>query len=239
MKYREAFALILFIVALNPLFAQEKEPTPHIEVTGTARMDIMPDEIYVSITIREREDGRDKIDVETQEAQLKKGLQSIGISLDNLKLSDSESDYVKIRWKKKEVISSKQYMLKLATAQEVSKTFEKLDELKIQDAYISKTERSDIVELRKQLRIDAIKAAKEKADYLLNAIGEETGHALEVRENIQDYGYRYNSMANNIQTYTNIRSISEESSKEILPEIGFQKIRLESSIYVKFEIKQD
>jgi len=239
MKIRESLTLLVFITLFTPLFAQDKEPTPHIEVTGTARLDIMPDEIYVSITIREREEGRDIIDVESQETALKKGLQSIGISLDNLRLSDSESDYVKIRWKKKEVISSKQYVLKLATAQEVSKTFEKLDELKIQDAYISKTERSDIVELRKQLRIDAIKAAKEKADYLLNAIGEETGHALEVRENIQDYGYRYNSMANNIQTYTNVRSFSEESDVEVMPEIGFQKIRLESSIYVKFEIKQD
>ncbi len=234
MKLYNIIAAILFVSSLTPTFAQEKEPTPHIEVTGTARMDIMPDEIYVSITLREREEGKKKISVEQQETDLKKGLQELGISLELLSLSDSESDYVKIRFRRKEVITTKQYTLKLATAEEVSKTFEMLDELKIQDAYISRTERSDIVELRKELRIDAIKAAKEKADYLLNAIGEETGHALEVRENSP--GYYYNSMANNIQTY----SLIEEDMNEMggLPEIGFEKIRLEASIYVKFEIKR-
>lgn len=235
MKMHTLFVAILFVSTLTPSLAQEKEPTPHIEVTGTARLDIMPDEIFVSITLREREEGKKKISVEQQEMELKSGLKGIGIELDNLSLSDSESDYVKIRFRKKEVITTKQYTLKLSTAEEVSKTFEKLDELNILDAFISKTERSDIVELRKQLRIDAIKAAKDKADYLLNAIGEETGHALEVRENNPDFGYRFNSYANNIQSY----AVYEDSdAEESLPEIGFEKIRLEASIYVKFEIKQ-
>ncbi|MCR9173884.1 MAG: SIMPL domain-containing protein [bacterium] len=227
---------LLFVGILLPSIAQNDEPTPHIEVTGTARLDIMPDEIYVSITLREREDGKDKVSVEKQEADLKKALQELGISLDLLSLSDSESDYVKIRFRKKEVITTKSYSLKLATAQEVNKTFEKLDELNILDAYISKTERSDIVELRKQLRIDAIKAAKDKADYLLNAIGEEAGHALEVRENTNDF-YRVRSMANNIQSYN--FSLAETDDNDEYQEIGFERIRLEASIYVKFEIKQD
>jgi len=164
MKFYNLLLATLFVSTLTPTVAQEKEPTPNIEVTGTARLDIMPDEIYVSITLREREEGKKKISVEQQETDLKKGLTEIGIEMDKLSLSDSESDYVKIRFRKKEVITTKQYTLKLSTAEEVSKTFEKLDELKILDAGISKTERSDIVELRRQLRIDAIKAAKEKAE---------------------------------------------------------------------------
>ncbi|XOV68091.1 MAG: SIMPL domain-containing protein [Fluviicola sp.] len=237
MKAYQLLSILFFIGSFSPTLAQEKEPKPHIEVSGTARLEIMPDEIYVAITIREREEGRTTLTVEHQEYELKKALQDLGISLDLLSLSDSESDFVKIRFRKKEVITTKSYSLKLATAEEVSNVFEKLDELKILDADIAKTERSDIVELRKQLRIDAIKAAKEKADYLLNAIGEETGHALEVRENTLDYGYRFN-YSNNIQRM----SYAEEDSREFvdpLPEIGFKKIRLEASIYVKFEIKQD
>lgn len=236
MKMFKLLTAILFVSTLTPTFAQEKEPTPHIEVTGTARLEIMPDEIYVAITIREREEGKQTITVEQQEASLKKGLQDIGLSLENLVLSDSESDYVKIRFRRKEVITTKSYTLKLGTAEEVNKVFTKLDELEILDAYISRTERSDIVELRKQLRIDAIKAAKEKADYLLNAIGEETGNAIEVREN--DPNYYFNSFANNIQ-----RSyVAEEEGGSVvtggLPEIGFEKIRLQASIYVKFSIKE-
>lgn len=237
MKIQKLAIALLFVITLSPVFSQlTTTQGPHIEVTGTARMDIMPDEIYVSITIRERVEGKENITVESQEANLKKGLESVGISLEQLSLSDSETDYVRIRRRKTEVISSKQYMLKLSTAEEVSKTFEKLDELEIEEAYITKTDRSDIVELKKDLRIKAIKAAKDKADYLLESIGEKTGHALEVRENDPNYYYGYNtrSMANSIQYYSN----GEEESDDMrgVSELGFEKIRLEASIYVKFEI---
>lgn len=235
MKIRTLFIGLMSMLLTFGTFAQnDYKDVANIEVTGTARLDIMPDEIYVSINLRERSEGKDKISIEEQEKQMKLGLQSVGISLDNLSLSDSESDYVRISWRRKEVISSKQYTLKLATAAEVSKAFEKLDELKINDAFISKTEHSNIVELRKQLRIDAIKAAKEKADYLLEAIGEKAGHALEIREN--DPGYAMNYRLNNIQSYNSFEDKS--LSSDVLPEIGFQKIRIEASIYVKFEIQR-
>jgi len=238
MKLKTLFAALIFVAASSGTDAQIKDykDVPNIEVTGTARMDIMPDEIYVFINLRERADGKDKISVEEQDKQLKKGLMDLAIDLENLTLSDSESDYVRISWRRKEVITTKSYSLKLATAKEVSEVFKKLDEIKIHDAYISRTEHSQIVELRKQLRIDAIKAAKEKADYLLNAIGEEAGHALEIRENQDNYyGNRY--MLNNIQTMSE-SNFGAERDEELIPEIGFKKIRLEASIYVKFEIKQ-
>ena len=235
MKIQPLLTATLSLLLTFGLLAQnDPQPIPHIEVTGTARLDIMPDEIYVSVTLRERAEGKDKITIEEQERQVREGLQEIGIPLELLTLSDSESDYVKISWGRREVISSKRYTLKLSTAVQVGSVFEKLDELKIQDAYISKTEHSEIVKLRKQLRIDAIKAAKEKADYLLEAIGEVTGHALEVRENEPSY---YNTRLNNIQSY-NFAEERSLSKADALPEIGFQKIRLETSIYVKFEIKR-
>ncbi|GAB5418803.1 MAG: hypothetical protein Crog4KO_02170 [Crocinitomicaceae bacterium] len=238
MKMKTLFVGALFALLTFGSIAQDDyKDVANIEVTGTARLDIMPDEIFVSITLRERSEGKDKISVEEQEKQMKAGLQSIGISLDDLTLSDSESDYVRISWRKREVISSKEYRLKLSTAEQVSKVFEKLDELEINDAYISKTEHSNIVELKKQLRIDAIKAAKEKADYLLKAIGEETGHALEIRENPQNYGSP-NSYSNVQRYYANSINLDSIADDE-LPEIGFSKIRIEASIYVKFEIKQD
>lgn len=49
------------------------------------------------------------------------------------------------------------------------KVFEKLDELKIVDAYISKVSHSKLEEFKKEVRVMAIKAAKEKANYLLTA----------------------------------------------------------------------
>lgn len=236
MKLNTLLAGALFTLISFGTFAQEDyKNVANIEVTGTARLDVMPDEIYVSITLRERIDGKNKVLVEVQEKEMKKGLQSVGIALENLTLSDSESDYVRINRRKQEVISIKRYTLKLATAEEVSKAFEKLDALKINDAYISRTEHSDIVALKRQLRIDAIKAAKEKADYLLEAIGEEAGHALEIRENTPNYfdnNFAYNNNVQRIGSY-----VEDLSNNEV--ELGFSKIRIEASVYVKFEIKRD
>lgn len=220
-------------------FAQtDNKEVPNIEVTGTARQEVTPDEIYVSITLRERAEGKDKISIEEQETQLKKGIQDVGIPLELLSLSDTESDYIRISLGKKDVITSKMFSLKLGDAETVGEIFAKLDELKIQDAYISRVDHSQIVELKKELRIKAIKAAKDKADYLLNAIGEETGHAIVVREQNNDYYNNYNfnrnMYANSIQTI--VREEEEDISGS--PEIQFQKIKLEASIYVKFEIKQ-
>lgn len=241
MLKKSLFLASICLIFAGTSYAQNTDivsANPHIEVTGTAKQEIIPDEIYVKITLRERTDGRDKITIDVQEKQMKEGLMAVGVSLDKLSLSDTESDYVKISWGRREVVTSKQFTLKLADATTVGKVFEKLDELKIQDAYISRVDHSEIVELRKNLRVEAIQAAKGKADYLLNAIGEETGRALLVREESPNlYGNYYNNRAYNYNTVQTI--VSEESNKVIMPEVQFQKIKLEASVYVVFEIKQD
>ncbi|RYZ48733.1 MAG: hypothetical protein EOP49_17900, partial [Sphingobacteriales bacterium] len=55
------------------------EEKPHIDMTGTAELEITPDEIYVDINISERFDGRDKVTIEQQEALLKQALRDAGI----------------------------------------------------------------------------------------------------------------------------------------------------------------
>ena len=114
---------------------------------------------------------------------MKEALKSIGINLDNLSLSDANANYIRVKWTKKDVITKNEYVLKVGDAITVGKVFEKLDELKIIDAKISKVSHSKIEEFKKEVRIMAIRAAKEKADYLLSAIGEQTGKPLKVYEN--------------------------------------------------------
>ena len=155
-------------------------------------------------------------------------------------LSDAHADYVKINWKKKGVVAKAEYMLKVGDALTVGKVFGELDVLKINDATISSVSHTQIIELKKQIRISAIKAAKDKADYLLAAIGEETGQALKVNE--QDASYSMDGSNLNIRgarsnsSYYYIDGMKVKGSE---PEqvIQFKKIKLQSAIYVKFEIK--
>lgn len=232
------FSTLIMSIIASYSWAQTPENTvndlSYIEVTGYAEKKVIPDEIFIAITIKERQEGKDKTTIEDQESELKEGLANMGIPLSNLMLSDANADYIRVKWSKKDVIARHQYLLKLGSAEMVGKVFSYLDEIKIQDAFISHVDHSEIIELRKEVRIMAIKAAKEKADYLLNAIGEETGTPMIVRE-VDANMYRQDAYLNTRSA--GVVSYSEVPVQEKKMEIEFRKIELQSRIYVKFGIK--
>ena len=192
----------------------------------------MPDEIYVAITLRERNSNKKTISVDEQEQNLKNALKSLKVDLKNLSLAGADADLVRIEWRKKGVITQKQYSLKLGNATILGQVFTELDKLEITDAYVSHVQHSKIDSLRKVVKIMAIKSAKNKADYLLAAIGEKTGKALIVRENDAAYTQMMYSLPNiRMDKYEN------EENKTYNDPIDFKKIKVESSIYVKFGIQ--
>ncbi|MBK9286168.1 MAG: SIMPL domain-containing protein [Flavobacteriales bacterium] len=135
----------------------------------------MPDEIHIAIDLRERGSGNSKVTVDKQELDLKAAVKGLGIDATSLTLSDAMADLVPKKFRDDDVIARKGYMLKVADAEMVRKVFLELDRLQIEDARIHHVSHSKEVELRREQRIKAIKAAKEKADYLLEAIGEKDG----------------------------------------------------------------
>ncbi len=232
MRTLKIIALAMCFITSVSAFSQVMPPEKsYIEVNGTAEQDIVPDLIYISITLRERFDGKEKITIEKLEENFRKYLQDIGVPSKDLSLADANSDYVKIRYKTKAVLTKKEFSLKVTTATAVGQVFQGLDKLGINDAYISKVDHTQMEEMRKQLKIKAIQAAKEKAIYLLTAIGEQPGKPLIIRENEpMIYAYK-NAMANQV----NYEAAAEQ--KESVEEIEFTKIKIQSSIYIKYEIK--
>lgn len=67
---------MLLLTATITVFGQapadSETEKSYIEVTGTAEKEIIPDEIYIAITIRERHEGKEKITIYKQSADLKK-----------------------------------------------------------------------------------------------------------------------------------------------------------------------
>lgn len=240
MKTLKSFIIASAIIISNIAIAQDqitKEEKPFIEVNGVAEQEIIPDQIYISIIIREKYENKEKITIESQEEKLKILLKEINIPTSNLYLSDANADYVKVKFRTKDVLTKKDYTLKVSNATAVGQVFQQLEKLEINDANVSKVSHSKIDSLRKEIRIAAIKAAKNKADYLLNAIGEQTGKPFIVRENSVLNENVYTRNLNRVSNYSNTR-FSEESDKSIDDEeIQFQKIKIQSSIYVKFLIK--
>lgn len=242
-QMKTILTLIILIVSVSSYGQSQdniNDDKPYIEVIGTAENEIIPDEIYIAITIRDRENGKDKITIEQQEADLKNALQSLGVSLDNLSLSDANANYVPVKWTRKDVITRTEYLLKVGDAMMVGKVFEKLDELKITEAGIARVSHSKLEEYKKEVRIMAITAAKDKADYLLKAIGEDTGKAIKVNE--QNSSYRIDDANLNMRGsrsdanyyYVDGIKMSSVPADKI---IQFEKIKLNAAIYVMFEIE--
>jgi len=208
-----------------------------IEVTGTAEKEVVPDEIYIQITLREKYINKNKIGIEEQEEKLKNVIKSLGLDLKNLFLSDANADYVKIRWKTKDILTKKDYNLKVADAKTLGKVFQELEKIEITDAFIARVNHSKLDSLKKEIKITAIKSAKEKADYLLAAIGEQAGRPMLIQEN-ESIPYQPMLRMTTRSAETAVYNLDASQAKaEENYEIEFQKIKIATSVFVRFSIK--
>ena len=200
-----------------------------IEVVGNAKKEIDPNQIFVSITLSEKSIDNKKYSIEAQEEKLQQLLKKCNIDWSNLTLSDFNSKI--IRDKKNEIgfKQSKEFILLLKSADEVSKIFKELFDANIKEADVVSVQHTNILEYVKEVRIEAIKSAKEKAQYLLEAIGNKIDQPMEVIEqnrNSDDFNY-YRG---------NVYSRKEEAEQTISSS-EFKKIVINISYKVKYSIK--
>lgn len=220
----------LKIIAQNHI--ENNFEKPFIEVYGTADKEIAPNEIYIEIRIKERENGRNKININEQEITLRARLKSLGIAEENLTLSDAQANYGYVKTFKKGVTTQKLYELKLNSVEMLSKVFEMLDDIHIEDAEVIRVDHSEMDEYRKETRIAAIKKAKDTADYLLEAIGEKRGKALEIKEN----KFIPNLDGKAIQKLSTLQWNPDGYGSESIP-MSFTKMTIGFSYFIRYEIK--
>lgn len=230
---KKIIVLILFLASVFSLAQGNVQKTenialPFIEVIGTASKEVVPDKIYIKILLTDKVVNNEKYSIESQEEKLKKALTSAGIDLKYLYLSDSSSEITKDKKKETGFKVIKEFSLIVKNSNEVSKVFKELYEINIKEAEITKTESSDIENIRKEVRIAAIKVAKEKAEYLLLAIGEKIDKPLEIKELDSSYLLRNRSMNSN----SVITSSDSDGDK-----MDFEKITVKYSYYIKYSIK--
>jgi uncharacterized protein YggE len=200
----------------------------YIEVTGTAEMSIVPDLIYIKIIINEK-DSKNKISVAEMEKRMINKFQEIGIDVKkDLSINDLLSVYKSKMLAKSDVILSKQYQLIVHHAATAVKAYEELEKVDISNVSIESVDNTKIVEFSREVKLNAIKAAKEKADLLAKAINQNIGRAIYIEE------LNRSEITSNKIIRTPRYRISDKG-EEIDPD--FEKIRLKDSILVRFELK--
>ena len=237
MKKIYFFLLLIFSsnLCLPQIQAQTTNFIPYIEVTGIKELEIVPDEIFIHFTLKERYDGKTKITIDQQKKKLFYLLKKTKIEMKNLSLANANAGYVSVRKRKKDVLSSEDYILKLSTVKEIHEVWNILDNVEAEKAYISKISHSHIEDFQNEVKINAIKNAKEKAVNLLGAIGEKIGDVLYIQE--QNHSFPSYRVLNTRLLTKNIPESDNKISSE--PKISFQKIKLKYSVLARFSIYKE
>lgn len=170
------FLLAGFLTLTSVINAQEVKKNS-IEVTGVAEMEVEPDEIIFSVGIK----GDSKNDLAVNEKKLFDVLKSSGIKNEDIKF---KTMYQNLYSKTK--IFTKSFQFKADKKTDMSALFENLNQKWVSNINIAEIKNTKIADFRKTVKINALKAAKEKADYLLESIGKKAGTPLEITE-IEDY----------------------------------------------------
>ncbi len=231
-------AAIAVVCAFALSFSAQTQPERRtIEVSGSAERWITPDEFTFKITLRERIENKQKITIEQQEAALRGELSTLGVDVvKDLSIYDVSSKYFRQK-KVKDVLGTKDYRLKLRDLNKIARLQEMSDRLNLANLDLIDTEHSEITKLRRETKMDAMKAARDKADYLLVSIGQRLGKPVAIKEepdetpgrNVQA-NYSANITSNSFRVSSGVLDTSDDS-------LSFSQIRLRYVIVAKFEIE--
>jgi len=208
-----------------------------IEVSGSAERLITPNEFTFKITLTERIENKQKITIEQQETTLPGELSKLGVDVaKDLSIYDISSTYFRQK-KVKDTLGTKDYRLKIRDLNQIARLQDIADRLNIARLDLIDSEHSEITRLRRETKTDAIKAAKEKADYLLAAIGQRAGKPVYIKEEVEETPQYISGgmLSNTTANYSsNTRASSTSASDDSL---SFSEIKLRYVITAKFEIE--
>ena len=224
------FLLAAMVVALSAS-AQQVEAFPsYIEVTGVAEKEVAPNEIFLSITINER-DSKGKISIDEQQREMLAALKKLGVKADEqLKMVDLTSSY----FKRGNALAKAQYELKLGSAAEVAKVWRALDGLGISQVTVQKVSHSDLEKFKAETRSEAIRAARDNARALAEAIDQKAGKCFWIAD--------YSSPVRTVYAAANLKSraMAEETAFDAVVEeegLEFQTINLQHRVQAKFVLE--
>lgn len=216
-------------------YDEDKELIKKIEVYGNAEREITPDEIYFTITLKEYlDDNKNKVSIDKLERELYTAVRKVGVRDEDFQIQDVASYNYDWYWRDKkkereEFLASKQYRITFKDLNEINHLFAYVDPKGIQSTNVSGYSHSNIESIRRDLKIEALKNAKNKAGYLLEGIRENLGEVIEVQEINNDYQppiYYAKTME---------RAQSADGMEQ--PEIDFKKIKLQSQVRAVFRIR--
>ncbi len=230
--------ITLAFVALFSLsaLAQQVDLRKKINVSGSAEQEVTPDIIYLSISLKEYfkdNNNKKRVDITDLEKQLYNAVLKAGIDKENLMVNNISSyNYATEKKKNPDFLASKQYRLKVTDLNKWNEIIGAIDSKGVAYTNIDSYDYSGIEALKKELKIKALQAAKVKAAYMVEALGERLGGVIDIQE-INNENYPQPMYRANVMMMKNEMADGGAGA----PELDFKKIKLNYVVNTIFEIK--
>lgn len=227
---KKLIAMAVVALMALPAAAQMQEAYPsYIQVTGRAEKELTPDEFYLQIVINER-DSKGKISVESQQRDMVAVLRKLGVDVEKqLKMANLSSEF----FKKNTSVAMAKYQLQLGSSGEVAKVWQALDDLGISNISILKVTHSQLDKYKQEVRLEAMRNARESAQEMAGAIGQTIGkcfYIYDTNSNVMPLYY------DNAVVMRSAKAAADEAAVEEEP-LDFKTIRLEYSVQAKFVLE--
>lgn len=222
--------LMFAISLLATLSLQAQTNGRYIEVTGTSEMEIVPDKIHYLIEIREYfkeefdgkskpEEYRTKVPLAEIEQGLREALANSGIPQNAIRTQEI-GDY----WRQQgqDFLVSKKFDITLTDFNQINEIVKRIDTKGIHTMRIGELENNDMPAYHQKGKIEALKAARRKATYLVEALGKRLGEVIRIVEkdsgNVSPFA-QSNVMSSDAASFDNFRTIKKNYSMLVRFEI--------------------
>jgi uncharacterized protein YggE len=235
-----SFLLFVSLFALDSFAQGSPNPFPRtITVNGSAEMEIVPDEIYVQVYLKEYDKkAGGKVTIDKIRQDFLTAVRSLGLPDTTISVSGYDANSYNPWWRKKarrqELHAAITYQVKLNNTAQVDQLVDKLDDNATQNFYISRMTHSRLDEFKRALKIQAVKAAKEKAQYLSDAIGEKVGGAVTISEP-GEYYQPYHGAVGAVSAPPP-QEVRVQSTSADQPQADFRKLKIRYEVTAVFAL---
>jgi uncharacterized protein YggE len=194
--------LLSTLCGLSVSLATAQSNNNTIKVTGMASVNVSPNEIIIEVRYEEyflgEETGGNRVPIDVIEKDVLQALGNAEIKDEKITLGginvvrpsfykNGNTVFLKRRL-------SKSLFICVETTDQLLKVVREMENLKLMDEVISEfriveTRHTDIEKFKKEVKVDAFKNAREKAELILSSSGQSVGKVLSVSELRKDLSY--------------------------------------------------
>ena len=222
-------AAVLLAVGVQAQDTSEQAFPSFVEVSSRADRDVAPNQVFLSITINERE-SKGRITVEEQERDMVAALKALGIKTNlYLRVSDMSSSLLK----RNQAVTTKTYQLTLNEVALVGDVYTALNEIGITTINIEKVTNTNMDAIQNELLVEAIQNARANAKLMAAALDQTVGKAF--------YIYTHDAMVSTVRNEMNDGVVATFAMKRfdapepVVTELRMMKVSV--NVRVKFVLE--